>query len=101
VWSTIEAVDYPQALTVQKKGSLEPFVRERLFISLYDSCKHRPQALEDARALTQTVISKLLPQVQNATLPREIIITTVGAVLKNFDHAAHVHYTAYHPSRPL
>jgi len=57
VWSTIEAVNYALALAVrQPAGNIEAFLREKLFISIYESCKHRPNALEDAEALTGTVI---------------------------------------------
>lgn len=97
IWSTIEAIDYLQALSVRKSASqIEPFVREKLLISVYESCKHRPHALEDAQALTATVITKLLTQVKDATLSIQEIIATTGTVLQHFDHAAHVHYSAYH-----
>lgn len=100
VWSTIETVDYALALAVQQpSGAVEPFLREKLFISIYESCKHRSSALEDAEALTSTVIGKLLGSVQNASLPRHIIISTAAGVLKNFDRTAQVHYTAYHPAQ--
>jgi transcriptional regulator NrdR family protein len=97
IWTTTEATDYSQALAIQRKsGKLEPFVREQLFISVYESCKHRPSALDDAQALTATIIGKLLKHVHNASIPREIIITTTIGVLKHFDNVAGVHYDAYH-----
>jgi transcriptional regulator NrdR family protein len=87
------------ALAVQQpSGAIEPFLREKLFISIYESCKHRSSALEDAEAITSTIIGNLLGTVQNATLPRSVIATTAAGVLKNFDYAAHTHYTAFHLS---
>ncbi len=97
IWTTTEATDYSQALTVQRKsGKFEPFVREKLLISIYESCRHRPNALDDAHGLTATIIGKLLKHVHNASVTREIIIANASDVLKRFDNAASVHYDAYH-----
>lgn len=97
VFTTSESPELAASLVVESTGGLEPFSRDKLFLSLYDSCRHRPTAQTDATALTSTVIAKLLTSLKDATLSRQTIITTANAVLKNFDHAANVHYTAYHP----
>jgi len=80
-----------------KDGSSTPFVRETLLQSLYESLKHRPNALTEALALTDTVINKLLPRVSQAKLNRTDVIQVAHQVLQRFDRAAAVHYQAYHP----
>lgn len=82
---------------IGKDGSQAGFEREKLLISLYNSLRHRPSALPDAVAITDTVINKLLPESKDGQLERATIITTATAVLKRFDRAAAVQYAAYHP----
>ena len=75
-----------------------PLVRDRLFIDLYESCRHRPTALEDASALTDLIIGRLLRQQRSRGLiERKTIVSTTQEVLKNFDAAAATFYAAYHP----
>ncbi|HEU4914107.1 MAG TPA: hypothetical protein VFT16_01725 [Candidatus Saccharimonadales bacterium] len=76
---------------------LSPFSREHLLISVYDSLRHRRLPVEDATALTQTVIGQLLPYVTNGTLERDVIATVTYTVLERFDNAASTVYRAYHP----
>ena len=72
-------------------------MRETLLQSLYESLKHRPQALTEALALTDTVINKLLVQISQASLPRDTVADISYQVLKRFDRVAAVTYQAYHP----
>lgn len=85
------------SLLVNHNGSYEPFQREKLLLSVYDSLRHRKDPVTAATALSTTIVSRLLGSIDNATLTRKQIIQTVSAVLKNFDHAAYVQYTAFHP----
>lgn len=72
-----------------------PFLRDKLFISIYESCKHRPSATEDASALTDTIISKVLSK-HNPTVAKDNIKTSAYKVLKRFDQSAAVYYKAYY-----
>jgi transcriptional repressor NrdR len=97
-FSTSEAVDYELAWLVSKGGkALRPFSRDKLFLSLYDSCAHRKTALSDARGLTETVISKLTGYLSNGTLQAGDIARAAQVALNRFDKAASVHYRARHP----
>lgn len=100
VFSTHEVTSYEDSWRVKTAtGSLTPFLRYKLFLSLHKSCEHRPGSVEDAAALTNTVISLLRHQTDKGLLePTNIVITTYE-VLKNFDKAASVHYQAFHPVR--
>lgn len=98
VFTTLEKPLLEQAWRIEEENSkLSPFVREKLFIGLFESCKHRPTAIKDAHHLTDTVIARLSPEVKNATIHRKIVVQTAAEVLKHFDKAAHSHYLAYHP----
>jgi len=101
VFTSLESVDFATSLLITQHGQRQPsqFVRDRLFISIYESCKHRPDAISAATALTLTTISKLLPKIKNASIDRDILVKTTAEVLKRFDKVAAVHYQAYHPLR--
>lgn len=100
VFTTIEETDYFNSLVITKnEKQLEPFNRDVLFISIYEACRHRPTALNDAQSLTVTILSKLLPLVNQATIARNDIVHISSTVLTNFDKAAAVSYKAFHPSR--
>lgn len=99
VFTTLEYTDLASILRVARSASeLEPFSRDRLFISVFESCRHRSSAATDATGLTQQIISRLLAaQPQPGLIERNSIITATLDVLKTFDNAAAIHYEAYHP----
>lgn len=100
IFTSLERADYSSSLSFQNSSAshIVPFDRDSLFISIYEACKHRPSAAQDASALTDTVISRLLRSSQRRVglVERAQLITLVATTLKTFDHAAHVSYLAYH-----
>lgn len=96
VFTTIETFEPSSALSVAVGKKLTPFQREALFISVYESLRHRPSAAQDAKALTDTILTKIAAQAEHATVSRETIVTTTAHILKHFDKAAHTHYLAFH-----
>jgi transcriptional regulator NrdR family protein len=101
VFTTTEAPDLSATFRVPSKANsakLLPFSRDKLFMSLYESCKHRPAALSDASSLTTTIISGLLKdQPQAGLLHRKHIAQTAHHLLSRFDKTAASVYLAYHP----
>ena len=97
IFSTIESADTSQALSIQKKNGLEPFSRDQLFISVYDSLRHRKTAQEDATALTATIMSTAIPLAEAGKLDRDVLTTVAATVLDRFDKVAATHYRAFHP----
>ena len=85
---------------VEVNGRLQPFLRDKLFASIYDSLRHRKTALNDATALTDTVIAKVLGLISDGRIEGTVITQQTSAILKRFDQAAAVHYAAYHPLTP-
>ena len=82
---------------VQSSSGLSPFNRDRLLVSIYEACKHRQNALEDATGLTQTVVSDTLKEtIAGSVIQREKILLHTKAVLGRFDTTAATVYSAYH-----
>jgi transcriptional repressor NrdR len=99
LFSTLETADYSAVWLVKGlNGHVVPFMRDKLLLSLHRSCQHRPAALSDASALTDTVIKKLLTQAKDGVIPVQAIASTVQTALARFDQAASVHYQAFHPA---
>ena len=97
-FTTHEIPEYGSTVSVRYSSKeLQPFSRDLLFVSIYESCKHRKSALEDAHALTQTIIAQLLQLTDDGLLDRDVITTIARTVLDRFDTAAGTMYAAYHP----
>jgi transcriptional repressor NrdR len=96
-FTTYEKADLSSAIAVRyTERDIRPFSRDALYISLYESCKHRTQAIVDADGLTQTVIGLLLNRIAAGTVKREDIITAASQVLGRFDKTAAAVYAAFH-----
>lgn len=98
IFTTTETADTTSALRVRTTGSLEPFLRDNLLMSVYDSLRHRKTALTDATELTATILSNVYDLADNGVVDREAIVTVTTAVLERFDKVAAVHYKAFHPT---
>jgi transcriptional regulator NrdR family protein len=102
VFTTEESVDLGGSIVVRKpeapKSAVQPFSRDKLFASILRAVGHRTAPVEDAGALADTIIAKLLRSTHEAAVsPPEIIIIT-HETLSRFDRAAAVQYQAYHRS---
>lgn len=97
IFSTTEYVDHEKSWVVQYTDKqLSPFLRDKLFVSIFQSCQHRPTALPDAIGLADTVIAAANKQVNQGTLPAKAIAIAAHETLKRFDQAAATHYQAFH-----
>jgi transcriptional regulator NrdR family protein len=97
IFTTHEVAQYSAEWLVQDSDrQLKPFSRDQLLLSIHKSCEHRPSALHDASSLTDTVINKLTPLVNDGQLLASTITHTVQVALNRFDPAASVHYHAFH-----
>ena len=99
VVTTVEGLDYPASISFKPQtGVLQPFQRDILFISVYESLRHRKTAASDAEALTATIL-KSLPTCfdDNQAVDRQKLVKLVASTLQLFDKAAAVQYQAYHP----
>lgn len=94
--TTREQLDYENALRVRKNKALQPFQRDRLYISVYNSVSHRKTALGDATELTDNIVNALLTIQTNGVLTRSQIVEATAVALERFDPAAGVYYRAHH-----
>lgn len=97
IFSTIEVADLASGLRVKfSDGKLEPFERDKLFLSIVSSLGHRNDAVAASSALTATITAKVVKTAQNACVTRETICRTAAVTLDAFDSAGAVQYRAYH-----
>lgn len=100
IFSTVESADYSALWAV--KGPLKPlipFKRDKLLLSLHQSLEHRPKSLDDAAALTDTVINNLRSLATGGLLTTKQITQTAQVALNRFDKSASVHYQAMHKNK--
>jgi hypothetical protein len=79
-------------------GTVRAFSRDRLFLSLYKSLGHRDNALDDATALTATVLAKILrsSMTESGILEATALAKKSYSTLKRYDPLAAHAYKAYH-----
>lgn len=94
ILTTRENIDLENSLRVTSSNGLQPFLRDRLFLDVYQSVSHRKSALTDARELTDTIIRALIPLNSKGILETSTIIKTTSETLARFDPAAKVYYDA-------
>lgn len=100
VFTTLETADYAsQWLVTGTSRRLQPFVRDKLFISIYQSLQHRKTALSDAGALADTIVQKLSTQIVDGVIASTTVSSVAQVALNRFDSAASSHYQAFHPSK--
>ena len=98
VFTSSEQIDLEKSILVKDSESkFEPFVPEKLLLSIHDSLKHRKTALADSVALTNTIVYKMFNSLSEPVVSREAIIDLSSGVLKRFDRVSYTHYLAYHP----
>jgi transcriptional regulator NrdR family protein len=100
IFTTHEEADLSSTFLVEGSTSdPTPFNRDKLFLSIYDCCRHRENALVEARHLTTTIIASLIKTSHGGPLlPAEAIRLAAVTVLERFDATAAAFYKAYHPS---
>lgn len=97
IFTTREAAALDELFMVRSSSSaLVPFSRDKLFLTIYESCRHRPNAVTTATALTQTIINQLTKAHRQGILERDIIVHHAHVVLRRFDPVAATFYAAYY-----
>lgn len=97
IFTSRENADLSQTHIVKRQdGSLAPFSRDVLFISVYESCRHRKTAPEDATALVDTIVTVILQTSNQGITLTSTIINTAQGILRKFDPVAATYYGAYY-----
>ncbi len=98
VFTSLETPDLTASVRVRRAdGSLVPFERDVLFMSIAQALGHRSDAVMAAGALTATIIAAALGTTSNGLMERTGLITVATDTLTRFDRVAATHYVAYHP----
>jgi len=84
------------SILIERNDTLQGFDRDILFLSIYDTLKHRDTALKDAQGLTQTITANALKTATDSVITRTSLIKEALQVLERFDTAAATMYRAYH-----
>lgn len=102
VFTSTESVDLSKSLVLEMPDkSLRPFTKEKLFLSIHKSCEHRKTAVDDALALTDTVIAKIVRAGTQSLISGQQLAKSVHETLSNFDTASAVQFAAYHAEYKL
>jgi len=99
IFTTVERTDLSSTFVVRDASNKEvvPLSRDKLFLSIYKSCKHRPGAMTEASSLAQTVINNLVAaHHRDGVIDRHDVSRQTHSVLKRFDDVAATFYAAYH-----
>jgi transcriptional repressor NrdR len=97
LFTSIEYIELSGALSVEDAdNNLQAFSRNKLFASIYESCRHRPNAADDAGDLADTIIAQLVKKPSGGILAVKDIYAAAIGVLERFDKAAAVQYGAFH-----
>lgn len=97
IFTTSEKVDLSKALIVTTgSGKINSFDDQILFISIYESLKHRNSAFFEAKEITATVIGKIISIVNSPKLSTSDIKRIAYSTLKTFDNDSATIYAAYH-----
>lgn len=97
VFTTHERADLSGSVRITyPDGSMRPYQRTQLLISLHESLGHRTDSLEAAEELEATITGQLLKQALGAKLARQDVIQAAHTALRRFDQAGAVYYHARH-----
>jgi len=99
IFTSEEFIDFSTVWRVKEDSATNYayFYRDKLYLSIYKSLKHRNDAFLDATELCHLVMRLLEKLATNGILTDKDIALTIASVFDNFDKAASSHYRAYHP----
>lgn len=98
IFTTHELTDLTSTIMVRydTTSKLTPFSRDKLFVSIYEACRHRPNATDEATDLTDTIVTKVLARAKKGMLDNGSIREVAAAVLRRFDKNSATIFEAYH-----
>jgi transcriptional regulator NrdR family protein len=96
IFTTNEIAIYEQNWTIKSQETISPFLRDKLYISVYKSCGHRRNSVKDATFLTNTIINKLNAVIKDGTIDISDLLRICFDTLSNFDQIAATYYRAYY-----
>jgi len=87
-------------MVLRGEHELQPFMRDKLLVSIHESCRHRQDGLGNASALTDTIFSTALKASETpGIISLDLLKATAREVLARYDAYAAQHYEAYFMKR--
>ncbi len=97
VFSTREKPDLSLSVSVQDKNMPpQPFSEDKLLFSVHRCLTHRKDALAASRALSDTIVRRLLPFSDDGLVSTGEIAKITYGVLQRFDKPGAVFYKSHH-----
>lgn len=93
-FTTRESLDPSFVTAVKRDERHEQFSRPKLALSISRACNHLIDRQEASEALTDTVITKMMP-FKDRTISTKQISDVVAQVLANFDNASLIKYKSF------
>ena len=94
--TSVEQITYTDALRVHKRDKqIEPFVRDKLFLSIYQSVRHLDSPTIIATNLTTTVLRHMLKNLSGPLISSDQLAKLVCQTLKQYDAAGAVRYLSF------
>jgi len=81
----------------KRSGNLEPFLRDKIFLSIYRSVDHLTDPITKTNHLTNTVLRHIQKdnELTSATITSVKLSSIICNVLKHYNAAASVRYLAF------
>lgn len=96
VYTTRESIDMSLSYRVERiKGNLEPFSRDKLFMSIARALEHRPNYIEDSGMLMWTILDAIQSGKQ-LVISRNDLVSLVTSTLRRFDIGSSQIYRSRH-----
>ena len=101
--TSVEGLDLRGSLRAEKRnGQIEPFERDKLYISIYNAINHLPDAAVIASHLTATVLRHLLDvKPLDPVISTRIIAEQSAKVLRRYNAASAVRYLSFQTNLQL
>lgn len=101
--TSVEWFDLHGSLRAEKRnGTIEPFERDKVFISIYKAIDHLPEPSATASSLAATVLRHILrAKPLDPVIPTAIIAKQTANVLRRYNAAASVRYLSFQTKMQL
>ena len=92
IFTSVENIDLSRSVRVEKNKAIEPFYKEKLFISIYEAINHLDNPAVNAEALTNTILRHITKNLSSPLVSTSDIIKYSVSVLKRYDATSAIKY---------